>query len=482
MNGVETNRAWQRRLATGLCLVLSACGTDAREDGEDTAGDLPPLTVPSTDSATSEATTGETTMGSASQGPGPGSGSATETTNDSLDDGSGEPPKFDTATQPDGGNGGTCDCGGDTGWSYIWVANSNESTVSKIDTATLVEEGRYSTDPGSNGNPSRTSVSLSADAVAVANRNGGVTKVWARSELCDPLRNGVPGVQTSTGAGDVLAFDQEDCIAWHADYQYTTQRPVAWTSGVQNPATCVYEDAAVWTSGCSPGVDGNVWVHLLDGETGISLADVSVVGFACSGFGAYGGAVDSNNDFWISSNSSTSQIARIRLGDMSTEVINAPHWAYGIAVDSLDRVWLTANQAQAGDQAAQRYDPTTGTWDVAMLPGGGVHGYSGIQEGTDGRMWLNYGYGAMIGLTWIDRDTLMVGPGIPVPGAVSWLNGVSIDPDGNVWTVSPGANSVFRYDAVAGTFDSYNGLNNPYTYSDMTGSGLLNSACGSPVG
>ncbi|MCX4248094.1 hypothetical protein OEB96_46210 [Paraliomyxa miuraensis] len=467
-------------MAAILCLALGACGTDGREDGEDSAGDLPPLTWPSTDSASDSgmATTSDTSVGSNSQG----SGTAPTTESTVDPDESGDPPKFDTATQPDGGNGGQCDCGGDVGWSYIWVSNSNESTVSKINTQTLVEEGRYYTEPNpANGNPSRTSVSLSADAVAVANRNGGVTKVWARSEFCDPLRNGMPGVQTSMNSTP-MQFAADDCIAWHADYPYTTQRPVAWTSGVQNQATCMYEDAAVWTSGCSPGADANVWVHLLDGDTGISLMDVNVPGFVCSGFGAYGGAVDSNNDFWISSNSSSSQIARIRLSDGSTEVINAPHWAYGIAVDSLDRVWLTANQAQTGDQAAQRYDPATGTWDVAMLAGGGVHGYSGIQEGTDGRMWLNYGYGGAIGLRWIDRDTLMVGPGIPVPGAVSWLNGISIDPDGNVWTVSPGANSVFRYDPVTATFASVGGLNNPYTYSDMTGSGLLNATCGSPVG
>jgi streptogramin lyase len=131
-------------------------------------------------------------------------------------------------------------------------------------------------------------------------------------------------------------------------------------------------------------------------------------------------------------------------------------------VDSLDRVWLTTNQAEPGSHAAQRYDPTTGTWDVAMQAG--VQGYSGIQEGQDGLMWLNYGFGGEIGLRSIDRDTLVVGPGVPIPGAVSWLNGVSIDPDGNVWTVSPGANAVFRYDPATGAIDSYN------------------AACGSPTG
>src|SRR5690349_784454 len=73
---------------------------------------------------------------------------------------------------------GNCEGGGGKGggggktpeFSYIWVANAGQSTISKINTQTMVEEGRYITRPDSNGNPSRTSVNLSGD-VAVANRN-----------------------------------------------------------------------------------------------------------------------------------------------------------------------------------------------------------------------------------------------------------------------------------------------------------------------
>ena len=37
----------------------------------------------------------------------------------------------------------------------IWVANSAEGTVSKIDTRTMAEIGRYLTHPGGKGDPSR---------------------------------------------------------------------------------------------------------------------------------------------------------------------------------------------------------------------------------------------------------------------------------------------------------------------------------------
>jgi hypothetical protein len=43
---------------------------------------------------------------------------------------------------------------------------------------------------------------------------GGVTKFWARPELCeDSNANGM--IDTSAGPGNVLAFDAEECVAWH---------------------------------------------------------------------------------------------------------------------------------------------------------------------------------------------------------------------------------------------------------------------------
>jgi len=62
---------------------------------------------------------------------------------------------------------------------FIWVPNSNEGTVSKIDTVTGRELGRYRTGPaGVYGNPSRTTVDLYGNCW-VGNRNSGtVVKNW----------------------------------------------------------------------------------------------------------------------------------------------------------------------------------------------------------------------------------------------------------------------------------------------------------------
>jgi hypothetical protein len=96
----------------------------------------------------------------------------------------------------------------------VWIANSGEHTVSKLDTRTMTEVGRYYTRPDQQGSPSRTSVSIDGKAVVVANRHGGLTKIWARKEYCAD-KNGNGKIDTSTGKNNVLAFDQDECIAWY---------------------------------------------------------------------------------------------------------------------------------------------------------------------------------------------------------------------------------------------------------------------------
>jgi streptogramin lyase len=66
----------------------------------------------------------------------------------------------------------------------------------------------------------------------------------------------------------------------------------------------------------------------------------------------------------------------------------------------------------------------------------------------------------------------VLAPSINIPGAAVPV-GVSIDVDGFVWVVDQAANAAFKvnpdtYQTVATT----TGLNQPYTYSDMTGAGL----------
>jgi hypothetical protein len=153
----------------------AACNGGDGDDG-DGAGESG-IPDPSTSAGTADATTGTP--------PGTSAASASTTadpdTTAGAQDSSGGGPIFDVAVDTEGVIPGEC-CG-PADWSYIWIANSSQSTVSKINTRTMVEEGRYLT-RDTPGNPSRTSVSVDGRAVAVANRFGGVVKIWTRPEDC----------------------------------------------------------------------------------------------------------------------------------------------------------------------------------------------------------------------------------------------------------------------------------------------------------
>ncbi|MEX1363720.1 MAG: hypothetical protein AB1Z98_11370, partial [Nannocystaceae bacterium] len=123
---------------------------------------------------------------------------ATGTGSDDADSSGGGGPLLDVGSPGGGFDGCGCEL------AYIWVANSAEGTVSKINTSTMVEEGRYLTRPDGNGDPSRTSVNLAGD-VAVANRFGGLVKFRADASTCVE-HNGMPGIQTSSGPTDVLPW------------------------------------------------------------------------------------------------------------------------------------------------------------------------------------------------------------------------------------------------------------------------------------
>jgi streptogramin lyase len=387
-------------------------------------------------------------------------------------DGDGEPdgPNFDVGPDRSGRD---CPCGSKLDFSYIWVANSVEATVSKINTQSLAEEGRYRTHEDWQASPSRTSVSLSGRRVAVANRYGGVAAITTESESCDPETNGIPGLQTSSGKDEVLDWGEDDCVDWFAPFEVTSQRPIAWAAGKLDPETCEYYDEKVWTSGCNKFADEWVWVHRIDGGTGVVEDSFQVEGFACYGYGGYGGAVDGAGNFWMSDHNVPGTLARIDADTLETEVWETPTTPYGITVDHAGRPWITCGGVEAC--SAARFDPQTETW--AFADDHVITGQSGIQEDAQGRMWTNYwsydgepGYGVVA----IDANSLSVGAPIEVG---TGAKGISIDLDGYVWSIAPQADSAIRIDPQTQALDVYDGLRHPYTYSDMTGWGLQNAAC-----
>lgn len=454
--------ALRGKMVVWLGVAVVAC---SGEGGGDQAGNegSASITAGSTGAATTSASQGPSSSPSESDSAsgvtsdstsaGPGSAEGTEAT--TSDDG----PKFDLGMQADvegncGGRGG-----GSVEFSYIWIANSSQNAVSKINTETMVEEGRYLVHPGA-GNPSRTSVSLSGD-VAVANRAGGITKIHARVEDCQES-NGTPGIQTATDA-NFLPWGEEECIAWHTPMAYTTQRPVAWSPGTFDPPSCTYVGQEVWTAAAQSGQANSVVVTVLDGDTGAVEAEVPIPEIAIGFYGPYGAAFDTNGDFWFvdaGNDGATQELVRVRSDDLSYDIWMTPSISpYGFTVDTQGRPWI----AGYGGGVA-RFDPVTEQFDVNTDITG-----LGIQEDGEGRMWMAHYPWSYEGVIAIDRETMQVVTQIDLPSNLA--KGVSIDFFGNVWVVDQGT-SAFRIDPDTQTIDTFTGLVGPYTYSDMTGWGL----------
>lgn len=468
-----------------VCAVSLACGDAGTESASMSGGSTTsltgPSTGPSTGSPTSSATDTPTTTATGAEGTGSGSATtgtaattgsttgATSTTGpvtatDAQTTSATTTTSPDTTGDPDTGTGTTGEgCpdigGGDVEFSFIWIANSPEGTVSKIDTQTLKEVGRYWVRPQGGGEPSRTSVNLRGDVV-IGSRLGGVTKIFARPEDCKES-NGMPGIQTSTGKNNVLPWGVEECIAWYADYSFTSERAVAWTTGDLDLQTCEFTDPKVWIGATADAI--NLKVMLLGGDDG--KEDASVVIPGTTGYmtrSPYGAAVDAENDVWMVNAYCGGTMIEVHQ-DMTYETIKVPGEVcpYGIAVDSGGYVWIGGYQTYTG-----RYDPVSKGWDLVQAQG------LGIQEDAKGRLWLGaYGSNAVIE---IDGDTLQVLSTTAVP-TTGQSKGVSIDFYGYVWIVSDAGNTAVRLDPVTKAFQTYAGLNDPYSYSDMTGWGLKNA-------
>lgn len=363
-----------------------------------------------------------------------------------------------TNTKPGKGN-------GELLYTYIWIANSIEGTISKINTRTMVEEGRYQTRPDRLGSPSRTSVGISGDVV-VANRGGGVTKFYADKEDCvDKNKDGV--IQTSTGKDNVLKWGEDECMAWYNPMTYGSQRVVAWTYEEKSggpDSTDKIKIERVWVTGIHE-TDARIFIHLLDGDNGKILKSAETTGVpAPFPYGAYGGAVDRDNDLWFSnSHTATGKLVRVSYEDMSVKIWDRPFQSYGITVDPKGRPWICG-------VSIARFTPQSEKWDAVQLPIGRQSALGGCMVDGKGRLWLDVSEtNALPTVTGIDIETLKVRDTVVIP---EHPHGVSIDFDGNIWGVGMLSTKAYRVNPDTKKVDTFDGLSMAYTYSDMTGFAL----------
>ncbi|MEM9457415.1 MAG: hypothetical protein AAGF11_24760 [Myxococcota bacterium] len=372
-----------------------------------------------------------------------------------------------------GGNatmgGGDCPGGGggmpgELEFSNIWIANTPAGTVSKIDTQSGTEIGRYRTGPDTNSDPSRTSVNLLGD-VAVVNRAGGsVVKIAAVEDRCVDA-NGDGVIQTSTGPNDVLDWGQDECVLWETEL-FTGARAAAWDSG-NDPENiddmgCMVVAPNLWVS----AMDGSNTVHVwrLDGETGEQLDEATLPDWTGNWGGVYGGVVDRERGFWGAGKENTLlvHVDAVTL-ELTTHPADGYDRFYGIAMDAEGTPWVASEY----DDRLLHFDRATEQF-VDHGPTG--HGsLRGLAIDESGNAWIAANnpcdlvrFDAASGAY---ENIALADCGTPV--------GVSIDVEGFIWVVDQGSDRAYKVDpATRAVVATVLGLVGPYTYSDMTGAGL----------
>jgi hypothetical protein len=317
----------------------------------------------------------------------------------------------------------------------------------------------------------------------VANRDGGVVKIWARPEDC-------AGTNTSIGPDDLKPWGSDDCVAWYTPFPETNnQWVVAWTTGVLDEATCQWHDQKLWTAeGRGEGDpsfycdDDRVYVHRLDGETGV-VEDTVAIPFPCTTFGFWGGAVDANNDLWLTRIFEPQPFAgAIRVDFEMLDWEHIPSFkGFGITVDHDGMIW-------GSSFTPVKWDPATETLTafVGQVPGSG--GSTGLAEDHVGRVWVGIHGGGQA----IDAESMALLDTVAFPGETREVAdgqtltmppvGFSVDVDGFIWAVSGWQDRAFRVDPVTLDVEVVDGLEGAYAYSDMAGGALNAVACNPPAG
>lgn len=394
----------------------------------------------------------------------------TTTVDDDTETGDG-----DGDTETGDGDGDTDGCmGGQMGfdYSYLWVANTDQGSVSKVNTTTLVEEARYRTGPANVfHSPSRTTVSLDGRFALVGNRNSqSVVLVAAVEEDCiDENNDGM--ITTSQNKDDLLAWDTDECVLWRTVLpdvgagEPSGPRGMTFDPGTFNEQTCEYENSKIWV-GWHGAQATQVHMGRLDPVTGTveEVVDINNWNMGWANYPPYGAAYDGQGHVWFTA--LRGEVFRLTTADLTVDRWAMPFGteSYGMTVDFVGNAWFGGCSG-----------PVT-TFDAmnesfAAIPGTNAC-YRGVAADSTGNIWV--ASNGPCGLMQIDAETKTV---IKFHNAADFQNqcstpvGVSIDVEGYVWMVDEAG---WAWKMHPETYDKEIVMiaGQHYTYSDMTGGGL----------
>jgi streptogramin lyase len=343
----------------------------------------------------------------------------------------------------------------------LWVPNTDEGSVSKIDALQAVEVARYRT---RGQYPIRVAVDHRGDAWVLDGSQAGVarlTKLAGVRERCRD-RNG-DGLHTSQGPTDLLALGTDECVL------------------LDLPLGAAGDDARALMLDGAVGPDleraGNVWigfagsqrVRSFDGDSGAQLAELRLPEVQ-----PYAGAFDSFGVLWLVDRAGV--LARIEPSDTTTLItrVVVPFACYALealSIDADERLLLTGS----GCENVYSYDPRRAAWRQSRVPD--LLSPRAVVM-LDPAAWIAYESGQVAR---VQIDPLSVGASISLNAqGVTPFETIALSADslGKVWAVSvqggPNGNGVatrFEPDTMQVSAQVPVGLG-PRGGGDLSGLGL----------
>ncbi len=342
---------------------------------------------------------------------------------------------------------------------FIWVPNQNGS-VSKVDTQSGKEIGRYWTGPqGTDLSPSRTTVDRLGN-VWVGNRNAGtVVKIGLveAGQWEDRNNNGV--LDTSTDQNNDGVISTDEMLPFGLDEAVLLEVSlIDGSQGPKVPGTYGSYNGNPLPRALAVDANNNLWVgsynyqkyYYINGISGNIEKTINV-----SGHTPYGAVIDNNGILWSSSLNNHVLKIDVTKDQPTLNFIDLGYQSYGIGIDNQNHIFV------AGTKIA-RINASTNAIEWSINTPAFTHG---IATSADGDVWAVDGGSQLFRYdnNGNYKTTITVGAS---------PKGVAVDKDGYIWVcdlgddnlhkIDPGTNAVIQAVNLAGS-------GGHYSYSDMTG-------------
>ncbi len=312
---------------------------------------------------------------------------------------------------------------------FIWIANSGDDTVHKINTSTGQKSGPFNV----GRNPSRTAVDKDG-SVWVGNRYGNsITKLASDGSLL---------------------------------------RTITLAQGCSPRGLALDKNGNLWVGCYSTSLEGMV-------EADGYLYKINPDGIIENGYPyqtnvpIYGLAIDKHGFLWSSrldSRSNTSKIFKVDTSKLTTDSsfikkFDFPYNTYGIVIDGDNNIWFGG--WEDNDVKKVVYNETTDSISVTSFPSGYSRG-RGVAVDSLGNIWCSFS----------DSNKLVkYSSSGEVLGAFdtgAHPVGVGVDASNQIWVMNLYSHNSMEFSQSGDRLQTIAVGQNPYSYSDITGFNLRN--------